>query len=307
MHTNSRGRGHDLATRLFPSAKRMHTNSRGRQPTENRDETDSTLKGSHHKTPDRTRRVAMHRLSVLLFGPFRAGDDWGHEPWVAPTAIHIVRLQRTTAKPMTRCLRRATVKPMTRSAICSARDLQRGLDFALATRLFPSAKRMHTNSRGRQPTEQRAETDSTLKGSHHQPPDRTRRVRPMHRRLSVLLFGPFRADDNHGRVPWVAPTAIHIVRLQRTTSRPMPSAKRMNTNSRGCQPTEQRDETNPTLKGSHPASFRPFRAGLFVCCCSVGFTHGYSCCSPPANRRRRAFIRCWMLNVKRWMFPPSHV
>ncbi len=30
-----------------------------------------------------------------------------------------------------------------------------------------------------------------------------------------------------------------------------PSAKRMNMNSRGCQPTEQRLRTNPTLKGSH--------------------------------------------------------
>ena len=29
--------------------------------------------------------------------------------------------------------------------------------------------------------------------------------------------------------------------------------------------------------------FRPFRAGLFFDRCSVGFTHGYSRCSPPAN------------------------
>jgi hypothetical protein len=33
--------------------------------------------------------------------------------------------------------------------------------------------------------------------------------------------------------------------------------------------------------------FRPFRAGLFVCRRSVGFTHGYSCCSPSANREAR--------------------
>ncbi len=30
--------------------------------------------------------------------------------------------------------------------------------------------------------------------------------------------------------------------------------------------------------------FRPFGAGLFVGRSSVGFTHGYSSCSPPANR-----------------------
>jgi hypothetical protein len=29
--------------------------------------------------------------------------------------------------------------------------------------------------------------------------------------------------------------------------------------------------------------FRPFGAGLFVGRSSVGFTHGYSSCSPPAN------------------------
>ncbi len=32
---------------------------------------------------------------------------------------------------------------------------------------------------------------------------------------------------------------------------PPPSAKRMNVNSRGCQPTDQRPKTKPTLKGSH--------------------------------------------------------
>jgi hypothetical protein len=32
-------------SRQYPSAKRMNMNSRGRQPTERRDETDSTLKG----------------------------------------------------------------------------------------------------------------------------------------------------------------------------------------------------------------------------------------------------------------------
>jgi hypothetical protein len=39
-----------------------------------------------------------------------------------------------------------------------------------------------------------------------------------------------------------------------------PSAKGMNMNSRGCQPTEQRPKTNPTLKGSrHQPSSRAFR------------------------------------------------
>ena len=61
---------------------------------------------------------------------------------------------------------------------------------------------------------------------------------------------------------------------------PMSSAKRMNMNSRGCQPTENHRQTNPTLKGSHHQSprrafrirqkhprssvpwFGPFRAGV---------------------------------------------
>ena len=89
--------------------------------------------------------------------------------------------------------------------------------------------------------------------------------------------------------------------------RGFPSAKRMNVNSRGCEPTDQRPETYSTLKGSYNALFGPFRAGLFVYRCSVGFTHGYACYSPPANRQLHAAIRCWMLDVGRWMFPPSHV
>src|SRR5712692_480267 len=61
-----------------------------------------------------------------------------------------------------------------------------------------SAKRMDVNSRGCQPTVLRRRTFSTRKGSHNE------------------LFGPFRAGSNSTAVPWVAPTAIHVVRLRRT-------------------------------------------------------------------------------------------
>jgi len=86
--------------------------------------------------------------------------------------------------------------------------------------------------------------------------------------------------------------------LAGTNQRYFPSAKRMNVNSRGCQPAGSRRKTNPTPKGSHNALFRPFRAGLFVYHCSVGFTHGYSCCSPPANRKARGTTN--NLRFARW-------
>jgi len=99
------------------------------------------------------------------------------------------------------------------------------------------------------------------------------------------------------------------------------SARRMNTNSRGCQPTELRNETNSTLKGSnHEMPFhtwrtnsrchrmvRPLQGRAYLCMRSVSFTHGYSCCSPSVNltgvalRRKRHHsmfdVRCSMFDV----------
>jgi hypothetical protein len=158
-------------------------NSRGRQPTERRDETDSTLKGSHHKrrhAHSASRCIDCPFYCAALSGPVMIGNMFRG---LHPRLFTFVHLRRTTAIPMTR------------PAICSAHDLQHRLDIALATCLFPSAKRMNMNSRGRQPTERRDETDSTLKGSHHTTPPRTFRI-PM--RFPFLLFGPFRAGDDWG-------------------------------------------------------------------------------------------------------------
>jgi hypothetical protein len=85
-----------------------------------------------------------------------------------------------------------------------------------ATGYSPSAKRMNMNSRGCQPTESHQKVHSTLKGSHYQLPQRAFRIRQAHHQSPTPRFGPFRADDYWRRVPWVAPTAIHVVRLRRT-------------------------------------------------------------------------------------------
>ena len=76
------------------------------------------------------------------------------------------------------------------------------------------------------------------------------------------------------------------------------SAQRMNMNSRGCQPTEQRRKTISTLRGSNHErplhvrrtnsrchqDVRPLQGRGYLRICSVGCTHGYSCCSPSVNR-----------------------
>ena len=75
------------------------------------------------------------------------------------------------------------------------------------------------------------------------------------------------------------------------------SAKRMNVNSRGRQPTEHRHQRSTTLKGSNnkladnaewtrrfPRGLvRPLQGRNHSHRCSMGFTHGYSSCSPSAN------------------------
>jgi len=86
-----------------------------------------------------------------------------------------------------------------------------------ATGNSPSAKRMNMNSRGCQPTEQRLRTNPTLKGSHNEPSKRTFHIRPTHRQSPPPLFGPFRADIISLPIPWVSPTAIHVVRRRRSS------------------------------------------------------------------------------------------
>jgi len=87
---------------------------------------------------------------------------------------------------------------------------------ARRTCLPPSAKRMNMNSRGCQPTDSHRKTDPTLKGSHHQSPHRAFRIRRVHCQTHARWFSPFRAAIFLTAVPWVAPTAIHVVRLRRT-------------------------------------------------------------------------------------------
>ena len=85
-----------------------------------------------------------------------------------------------------------------------------------------SAKRMNMNSRGCQPMDQRPKTNPTLKGSHYQPSQRAFRIRQTHHQSPSPLFGPFRADVLWLLVPWVSPTAIHVIRLRRTGIRARP-------------------------------------------------------------------------------------
>ena len=65
-------------------------------PTENHRKANPILKGSHHHSPLRSRRIHKRYKSITAWsGPFRADDVGGHVPWVTPTAIHAVRLRRT--------------------------------------------------------------------------------------------------------------------------------------------------------------------------------------------------------------------
>ena len=134
------------------------------------------------------------------------------------------------------------------------RTLLRQIDPPAATGNSPSAKRMNMNSRGCQPTEQCPKTHPTLNGSDN-----------------TILFGPFRAVMFCRFVPWVSPTAIQVVRLRRTSVQrwtvwqhlrnhscractiQFTSAKRMNMNSRGCQPTEQRPQNTFDPEGVQQA------------------------------------------------------
>ena len=119
----------------------------------------------------------------------------------------------------------------------------------------PSAQRMNMNSRGRQPTES--------------PPQ--------------IIHDP-EGGEHLGRAPCGISAA--------------PSGPGAVANTiRGCQPTEQRPKANSTLKGAnHEPSgdtahtfqlmtrlVRPFQGRGSLHIGSVGFTHGYSCCSPSAN------------------------
>ena len=146
-------------------------------------------------------------------------------------------------------------------------------------------------------------------------------------------FGPFRARPFSSPVPWVVPTAIHVVRLRRTIARmfwrgfpgvTMPSAlltpelaprreqflllalgrvcdggpasaKRINVNSRGRQPTEQRrnKQPDPERVAQCPV-VRPLKGRAQFVVCTVGCTHGYSHGSPSANPYPRASTRCFV-------------
>src|SRR5258707_4383169 len=64
------------------------------------------------------------------------------------------------------------------------------------------------------------------------------------------------------------------------------SAKRNNVNSHGCQPMEQNLQNcfDPErVRQNSVPGVRPLQGRIELTPCSIGFTHGYSCCSPPAN------------------------
>ena len=62
------------------------------------------------------------------------------------------------------------------------------------------------------------------------------------------------------------------------------SAKRINMNSRGRKPTEQRRANGRDPERVEPCqNVRPFQGRIHLRLRPVGFTHGYSCSSPPAN------------------------
>ena len=126
--------------------------------------------------------------------------------------------------------------------------------FASLTGPSPSAQRMNMNSRGCQPTESPSQNVLDPEG-----------VEQSRARLQ--------GDGAAPSGPGIFPVGF-----------------------RGCQPTEQRPKTNSALKGSnHEPSgarwirlrprviVRPLQGREIVSRRSVGFTHGYSCASPPVN------------------------
>jgi hypothetical protein len=69
------------------------------------------------------------------------------------------------------------------------------------------------------------------------------------------------------------------------------SAQRMNVNSHGCEPMEQNLE-NPVdpdrVKQDVEHEVRPLQGWIGFIPCSMGFTHGYSRCSPSGKLQQGA-------------------
>jgi len=99
---------------------------------------------------------------------------------------------------------------------------------------------------------------------------------------------------------FLTPELRRLEQLQLLAQRrlhPSTSAQRINVNSRGRQPTEQRPKRYSTLKGSNKKTstapigasqivrpiVRPFQGQDCLVRRPVGCTHGYSRCSPSAN------------------------
>ena len=199
-----------------------------------------------------TKPTEIHQL--ILDRSRRHGDaPSGRErfsnvyPWVVPTAIQVVHLRRTDAWARgfgfgrwmwavecwvldLRCLRFPrsifwiSVEPMRRPE-------QFRPPVARRDARLPSATRMNMNSRGCQPTEPCSSRFSTLEGSQYiasfvtsnpcfnlwftstKPPEIHQLILDRSRRHGGAPSGRTRFST---RLPWVAPTAIHVVRFQRT-------------------------------------------------------------------------------------------
>ena len=154
-----------------------------------------------------------------------------------------------------------------------------------------SASRMNMNSRGCHPTEQCPQKIPTLNGSHRvscAPSGRIEFSKPIPWVVpTAIQVVHLRRTDawargfGFGRWMWAVecwvldlrclrfPRSIFWISVEpmrrpeqfrppvaRRDAR-LPSATRMNMNSRGCQPTEQRPRNNPTLDGSHRVSCAP--------------------------------------------------
>jgi hypothetical protein len=122
----------------------------------------------------------------------------------------------------------------TTSTFCGKSATNVNDDFTNPSCYSPFAKRMNMNSRGCQPTDHRSNINPTLKGSHHQSSKRASRIRRTHRQPIAPSFGPFKADVLSSPVPWVSPTAIHVVRLRRTAAPAFPGNYFSGPNHNAC-------------------------------------------------------------------------
>jgi hypothetical protein len=167
----------------------------------------------------------------------------------------------------------ASPQPMTLLTLELRRRLEQfRLLAARGAALSPSAQRMNMNSRGCQPTESPSRIVPDPEG-----------VEPSPVKSPVIHAAPSGPDCFRGL-------------------------------SRGCQPAEPQSNTISTLKGSnHEHRFyacrtnslcdhivRPLQGREYLRLRSVGFTHGYSCCSPSANPAAvRSIWPCFALRFGR--------